>query len=79
MFNPVRSYKQYVQRLENKRKVFNPDKKTLDLQELNRFVNGTPEQPRTKPTYLLTKTRKLLGHTLVKDIDAGKYSGEQSR
>lgn len=77
MFNPVRSYKQYVQRLENKRKVFNPDKKTLDLQELNRFVNGTPEQPRTKPTYLLTKTRQLLKHTLEEGIEAGDYVGER--
>lgn len=76
MFNPVRSYKKYVQRLDNKRKVFNSDKKTLDLQELNRFVNGTPERRRTAPTYLRAKTRDFLYNTLVVDLDAGKYKGE---
>jgi len=64
MFNPVRAYSNYRQRLENKRKVFNADKKTLNLQELNRFVNGTPEKQRTKPTYLRTKTRDLLWRPL---------------
>lgn len=76
MFNPVRYYQK---RLEMKRKVFNPDKKTLNLQALNSFVNGTTERPRTKPTYLLAKTRKLLGHTIKQDIDAGKYGEEQKQ
>ncbi len=70
MFNPVRYYQK---RLEMKRKVFNPDKKTLNLQALNRFVNGAPEKQRTAPTYLRAKTRDLLWSTLVKEWGDGKY------
>lgn len=70
MFNPVRYYQK---RLEIKRNVFNPDKKTLNLQALNRFVNGKPEKQRTAPTYLRAKTRDLLWKTVVEEWRDGKY------
>lgn len=70
MFNPI-SY--YRKRVAIKRDVFNADKKTLDLQKLNRFVNGKPEKQRTAPTYLRATTRDLLWNTLVKEWGDGKY------
>lgn len=76
MFNPVRAYRKYVQRLELKRKVFDSEKNTLNLQALNLFVNGEPEKPRTAPTCLRAKTRDLLGNTIVQGMNSGKYGGE---
>lgn len=76
MFNPVRAYQKYVQRLELKRKVFDSEKNTLNLQALNRFVNGTTERQRTAPTYLRQKTRDLLGNTIVKRMNNDEYGAE---
>ncbi|NIM41015.1 MAG: hypothetical protein GTN84_08095 [Hydrogenophaga sp.] len=73
MFNPVRAYRKYVQRLELKRKVFDSEKNTLNLQALNLFVNGEPEKPRTAPTYLRAKTRDLLRNTIVQGITDDRY------
>ncbi len=73
MFNPVRYYQK---RLEIKRNVFDADRNTLNLQELNRFVNGSSKKPRTAPTYLRAKTRDLLANTLVEDMNHRKFGGQ---
>jgi len=73
MFNPVRYYQK---RLEIKRNVFDADRNTLNLQELNRFVNGSSKRPRTAPTYLRAKTKDLLANTLVEDMNHRKYGGQ---
>jgi hypothetical protein len=71
MFNPI-SY--YRKRVAIKRDVFkSPDKKALDLQKLNRFVNGTDKRPRTAPTYLRAKTRDRLLYTVMQEWGDGKY------
>jgi hypothetical protein len=70
MFNPI-SY--YRKRVAIKRDVFNADKKALDLQALNRFVNGKPERQRTRPTYLRAKTRDRLLFTVMQEWGDGKY------
>jgi hypothetical protein len=71
MFNPIRYYQK---RLEIKRNVFDADKNTLNLQELNRFVNGTDKRPRTAPTYLRAKTRDRLLLTVLQEWGDGKYA-----
>jgi hypothetical protein len=78
MKSPIRLVKHCVQHLVNKRNVFNPDGKTLNIEKLNRFVNGTSKRPReaSDSPYLREKTGARLRHTLMKDIEGGKYGPE---
>jgi hypothetical protein len=77
MKTPAQLFRHYFQRLETRGKVVkvNDDGKTLDIQELNHFVNGSPDQPRkaSSKTYLRPKTGVLLRKALEQFIDSGKY------